>query len=55
MKVTMEHLYPKSISSLWSEQLDVPRDRNGNFEPEIVKRNQTSITSEIEDLSALRV
>ena len=29
--------------------LEVPRDRNGNFEPEIVKKNQTSMTSEIED------
>lgn len=25
-------------------ELDVPRDRNGNFEPEIVKKNQTSMT-----------
>ena len=24
-------------------ELDVPRDRNGNFEPEIVKKNQTNI------------
>ena len=30
-------------------ELEVPRDRNGNFEPEIVKKNQTSMTSEIED------
>ena len=30
-------------------ELDVPRDRNGNFEPEIVKKNQTTMTSEIED------
>ena len=30
-------------------ELDVPRDRNGNFEPEIVKKNQTSMTSEIEE------
>ena len=30
-------------------ELDVPRDRNGSFEPEIVKKNQTSMTSEIED------
>ena len=31
-------------------ELDVPRDRNGNFEPEIVKKNQTTMTSEIEEL-----
>ncbi len=30
-------------------ELDVPRDRNGSFEPEIVKKNQISMTSEIED------
>ena len=30
-------------------ELDVPRDRNGSFEPEIVKKNQTSMTSEIEE------
>lgn len=30
-------------------ELDVPRDRNGNFEPEIVKKHQTSMTSEIEE------
>lgn len=32
-----------------SFELDVPRDRNGSFEPEIVKKNQTNMTSEIED------
>lgn len=30
-------------------ELDVPRDRKGTFEPEIVKKNQTSMTSEIEE------
>lgn len=29
-------------------ELDVPRDRNGSFEPQIVKKNQTSMTDEIE-------
>jgi len=29
-------------------ELDVPRDRNGNFEPQIVKKNQTTMTDEIE-------
>lgn len=28
--------------------LDVPRDRNGSFEPKIVKKNQTTISDEIE-------
>jgi len=40
----------KTIKSDHGEfELDVPRDRNGNFEPEIVKKHQTSMTSEIED------
>ena len=30
-------------------QLDVPRDRNGSFEPEIVKKNQRTMTGEIEE------
>jgi transposase-like protein len=30
-------------------KLDVPRDRNGSFEPEIVKKNQTSMIDEIEE------
>ena len=29
-------------------ELEVPRDRNGSFEPEIVKKNQTTLTDEIE-------
>ena len=29
-------------------ELDVPRDRNGSFEPQIVKKNQTTMTDEIE-------
>jgi len=29
-------------------KLDVPRDRNGSFEPQIVKKNQTTMTDEIE-------
>lgn len=29
-------------------ELDVPRDRNGNFEPELVKKNQTHMSDELE-------
>jgi len=29
--------------------LDVPRDRDGSFEPEIVKKNQRTMSGEIED------
>jgi transposase-like protein len=29
-------------------QLDVPRDRNGSFEPQVVKKNQTTMSDEIE-------
>ena len=31
-----------------SFQLDAPRDRSGSFEPQLVKKNQTSISDEIE-------
>ena len=30
-------------------ELDTPRDRNGTFEPQIVKKHQTSISDEIEE------
>ena len=40
---------PKTVtSSMGTIALDVPRDRQGNFEPQIVKKNQTDI-SNIED------
>lgn len=40
---------PKAvISSMGTITLDVPRNRQGNFEPQIVKKNQTDI-SNIED------
>lgn len=29
--------------------IDVPRDRNGEFEPQIVKKNQTTLTGDIEE------
>ena len=40
---------PKTVtSSMGTIDLDIPRDRKGNFEPQIVKKNQTDI-SNIED------
>lgn len=36
------------VSSMGEIDLDIPRDRNGEFEPQIVKKNQTDI-SNIED------
>ena len=40
---------PKTVTSSMGEiDLDVPRDRNGEFEPQIVKKHQTDI-SNIED------
>lgn len=36
------------ISSMGEISLDIPRDRKGDFEPQIVKKNQTDI-SNIED------
>ena len=33
----------------WFFELETPRDRNGTFEPQIVKKHQTTISNEIED------
>ncbi|CAH9068394.1 IS256 family transposase ISSba9 [Pseudoalteromonas holothuriae] len=35
-------------SSSGSFELDTPRDRAGTFEPQIVKKNQTKLTDEID-------
>jgi len=40
---------PKTVKSTsGSFQLDTPRDRNGTFEPQLVKKHQTHLTDEIE-------
>jgi len=40
---------PKTVKSAsGSFQLDTPRDRNGTFEPQLVKKHQTHLTDEIE-------
>ncbi len=36
-------------SSLGSFELDIPRDRNGSFEPQIVKKYQIHISDQIEE------
>lgn len=36
-------------SSVGTFELDVPRDRNGSFEPEIAKKHQTSMSDQIEE------
>lgn len=35
-------------TSSGSFELDAPRDRNGSFEPQIIKKNQTTLNDEIE-------
>ncbi|OCG76864.1 transposase, partial [Gilliamella sp. Nev6-6] len=35
-------------SSSGSFELDAPRDRNGSFEPQLIKKNQTTLNDEIE-------
>lgn len=38
---------PKTVtSSMGTIDLDIPRDRKGEFEPQIVKKNQTDITTD---------
>lgn len=36
-------------TSMGSVEIDVLRDRNGEFEPQILKKNQTSISQDIEE------
>lgn len=36
-------------TSFGNTVIDVPRDRNGEFEPQIVKKNQTTLTGDIEE------
>lgn len=40
----------KTIESSMGEfELDIPRDREGEFEPQIIKKNQTKTTNELEE------
>ncbi|WP_276613138.1 IS256 family transposase [Shewanella sp. SNU WT4] len=40
---------PKTIKHPFGNfELDTPRDRNGTFEPQLIKKNQTTLTDEIE-------
>ena len=36
-------------TSMGSVEVDIPRDRNGEFEPQILKKNQTSISLDMEN------
>lgn len=36
-------------TSFGDTELSVPRDRNGDFEPQLVKKNQTTLTGDIEE------
>ena len=36
-------------SSLGEMEVNIPRDRNGEFEPQILKKHQTSLTGDIEE------
>lgn len=39
-------------TSFGDVEVSVPRDRNGEFEPQILKKNQTSISQDVEDCEA---
>lgn len=46
----------KSLKSSVGEiELSVPRDRNGEFEPQLVKKYQTSLSQDIEEKNNLHV
>ena len=36
-------------TSMGNVEVDIPRDRNGDFEPQILKKNQTSISQDLEN------
>ena len=36
-------------TSFGNIEIETPRDRNGEFEPQLIKKNQTSITQEVEE------
>ena len=36
-------------TSFVDTEISVPRDRNGEFEPQLVKKNQTTLTGDIEE------
>jgi transposase-like protein len=35
--------------SFWDMELEVPRDRNVEFEPAVVKKDQTTVNGDIEE------
>ena len=40
----------KTLKTSFGEtEIDIPRDRNGEFEPQLLKKNQTSISADIEE------
>ena len=40
----------KTIKTSFGEtEISVPRDRNGEFEPQIIKKNQTTLSGDIEE------
>jgi transposase-like protein len=36
-------------TSMGKVEIDVPRDRNGEFEPQLIRKNQTSISRDMEN------
>ncbi len=43
------HSQKKMHTSYGDMQIDVPRDRNGEFEPQIIKKYQNTITQDMEE------
>ena len=42
-------------TSFGNIEIETPRDRNGEFEPQLLKKNQTSITQEAEEKNPVNV
>lgn len=43
------HSKKRLKTSFGETEIDIPRDRNGEFEPQLLKKNQTSISGDIEE------
>lgn len=50
-KATDNNQNRHSSKTLWDVELAVPRDRKGEFEPKLLRKNQTNISQDIQEKS----
>ena len=50
VKTAVTGIPKKTLKTSFGEtEIKVPRDRDGEFEPQLVKKNQTTLTGDIEE------